>query len=63
MSTALEIETAFRHLSSEEQDSLLEKLAEIWENSLELSDKFKERIAKGEADLAEGRVRVRSPRA
>ena len=59
----MEIETAFRHLSSEEQDSLLEKLAEIWEDSQELSDKFKEKLARAEADLAEGRVRVRNPKA
>ena len=62
MSSALEIETAFRHLPRDEQDALLEKLEEIWEDSLELSDKFKEKLARADADIAAGRVRVRSPK-
>ena len=63
MSSALEIETAFRHLSHAEQDALLERLAEIWEESLKVSDEFKARIDRGMTDIAEGRYRVRYPKA
>ena len=59
MSSALEIETAFRHLPRDEQDALLERLEEIWEDSLELSDKFKASLERGMTDIAEGRCRVR----
>ena len=59
MSNAQEIETAFRQLSREEQDALLARLADIWENSLELSDEFKSKLARADEDIAAGRVRVR----
>ena len=61
MSNAQEIETAFRQLSREEQDALLARLADIWEDSLELSDDFKAKLARADEDLAAGRVRVRQP--
>ena len=62
MSSVQEIESAFRQLSHEEQDAVLERLAEIWEDSLELSGEFKASLARGEADIAAGRVRIHQPR-
>ncbi len=61
MSNVQEIESAFRQLSREEQDALLERLAEIWEDSLELSDEFKAKLARAHEDIAAGRVRIRQP--
>ncbi len=61
MSTAAEIVSAFSQLSREEQDRVLDQLAEIWEDSLELSDEFRTKLARAEEDIAEGRVRIRQP--
>lgn len=60
MNTAQEIEAAFRTLSKAEQDELLERLNEIWEEGLELREEFKEEIRRAEEQIARGEVRVRN---
>jgi hypothetical protein len=59
MSTSAEIVTAFSQLSREDQDRVLDQLEGIWEDSLELSDEFKEKLMRADEDIAAGRVRTR----
>ncbi len=63
MSTVIEIETAFRSLPPREQDVLIERLEEICEDHLELSDEYQAKLVRAEQQLAEGLGRVRQPQA
>ena len=60
--TALErIEKDVEALSSEEKHELFEKLVDLLEDDLELTDEFKAEIEQAKADIAEGRYRVVKP--
>jgi hypothetical protein len=61
MSTAIEIETAFRALPPREQDALIGRLEAICADHLELSDEYKVKLEHAEQQLAEGRGRIRQP--
>ena len=59
MSTAIEIENAFRALPPREQDVLIGRLEEICEDHLELSEEYQSKLARAEQQLADGLGRVR----
>ena len=48
-------------LTKAEREMLLDWLGNIVEDELEFTDEFKAKIARGEEDIREGRVRVRRP--
>jgi len=57
MSTVLEIESAIRRLSRDEQRQVQDLLDEILEDGLEFTDEFKASIERGKREIAEGQVR------
>jgi hypothetical protein len=59
MSTAVEIVTAFKELPRSEQDEVLQRLEEIWENQLPVRPEFLAKVEEGLRDLQEGRIRTR----
>jgi hypothetical protein len=61
MQALKKIEEEVRQLSRHEQESLRDLLDNILEDELELTEEFKEKIAHGEQDIREGRVRIRKP--
>ena len=56
-----QIEQQVRQLSRAEREALRDWLENMLEDELEMSDEFKAKIARGEEDLREGRVRVTKP--
>jgi hypothetical protein len=54
MQALQKIEEDVRRLSRSEQESLRDWLDNILEDELELSDEFKAKIERGEADIREG---------
>jgi len=56
-----QIEEAVRQLSRTDQEALREWLENFLEDQLQLTDEFRAKIERGEADLSEGRVRVHRP--
>ena len=63
MSTVQEIGKAMEQLTTAELIELRERLDALVEDELELSDEFKASIARGQRDIAEGRVRIHQPEA
>ncbi len=63
ISTVFEIKTAFRSLPPREQDVFVERLEEICDYHLELSDEYQARFERAEQQLAEELSRVRQPKA
>jgi hypothetical protein len=61
MSALEKIEEQVKRLSKAEQEALRDWLENILEDELELTDEFKAKIAQGEKDIREGRVRIRKP--
>jgi hypothetical protein len=61
MPTLEQIEQQVRQLSRAERETLRDWLENMLEDELEMTDEFKAKIARGEEDLREGRVRVRKP--
>jgi len=61
MPTLQQVEEQVRQLSKEEKEALLDWLANIVEDELELTDEFKAKIERGEQDIREGRVRICKP--
>ena len=59
MSTVKEIQAEVRRLPAEEALELMDWLAEYLENQAELDPEFVANIERGQADLRDGRVRVR----
>ncbi len=56
-----QLEQAVLKLEHREQQELRDWLENLLEDRLEMTDAFKEEIAAGKADIADGRVRVRRP--
>lgn len=64
MSTVQDIETALTRLSRNELESVRDFLDNLLEDELELSDKFKEKLARAEDQLKRGEFsRVKAPSA
>jgi hypothetical protein len=61
MSTVAEIEDAIRKLPATELRALQELIEEIMEDEMELSDQFKAKLARADAQLAAGEGRIRQP--
>jgi hypothetical protein len=61
MQTLAQVEEQVMRLTREEKETLLDWLANVLEDDLELTEEFKAKIEQGERDIAEGRVRVRKP--
>jgi hypothetical protein len=61
MPTLQQVEEQVRMLTKAEREMLLDWLGNIVEDELEFTDEFKAKIARGEEDIREGRVRVRRP--
>jgi len=61
MPTLQEIEHQIKQLTKVEQEALRGWLENMLEDELEMTDEFKAKIACGEENLCEGRVRVRKP--
>ena len=61
MPTVQQVEEQVKMLSKAEREELLDWLANMVEDELELTDDFKAKIERGEQDIREGRVRVRRP--
>jgi mRNA-degrading endonuclease RelE of RelBE toxin-antitoxin system len=61
MKTLQQVEDDVRKLSPAEQEQLRDWLENLLEDRLELKEEFKEDIAAGKKDIAEGRVRIRRP--
>jgi mRNA-degrading endonuclease RelE of RelBE toxin-antitoxin system len=57
MQTLEKIEAEVKQLSKAEQEALRDWLENMLEDELELTDEFKAKIERGEADLRAGRVR------
>jgi hypothetical protein len=55
------LEQQVMRLTRAEKEALLDWLANVLEDELELTDEFKAKIEQGERDIREGRVRVRRP--
>ncbi len=64
MSTVKEIESAITGLSVEEMQAIRDWLDDFIEDQLEVSDEFKEKIARAKQEIAAGvHSRVRQPEA
>ena len=61
MPTLEQVEAQVRELTKADQATLLDWLANMLEDDLELTDEFKAKIERGEQDIREGHVRVRKP--
>ena len=61
MTTLEQIEEGLSALSSEDKQALFEKLANLLEDELEMTDEFKAEIEQAKTDIAEGRFRVVKP--
>jgi hypothetical protein len=61
MPTLEQVEQQVRQLAKADREALLDWLQNMLEDELEMTDEFKAKIARGEEDLREGRVRVRKP--
>ena len=59
MPTLEQVEAQVRELTKADQATLLDWLANMLEDDLELTDEFKAKIERGEQDIREGRVRGR----
>jgi hypothetical protein len=53
-----QIEDAVKQLSRADQESLRDWLENFLEDQLEITDEFKAKIDRGEADIRAGRVRI-----
>ena len=61
MSTLQEIQTALQKLNREELHVLQDLIEEMMEDEKELSDEFKAKLARADAQIAAGEYRVRQP--
>ena len=61
MATLEQVKSLVRELTKADQATLLDWLANMLEDDLELTDEFKAKIERGEQDIREGRVRGRKP--
>ena len=61
MPTLEQVEEQVRMLTKADREALLDWLANMVEDELELTEEFKAKIERGEQDIREGRVRVRKP--
>lgn len=61
MPTLQQVEEQVKMLTKAEREALLDWLVNVMEDELEFTDEFKAKIARGEEDIREGRVRVRKP--
>lgn len=61
MRTLEQVESDVRMLPPEKQEELHDWLENLLEDQMELPDDFKAKIERGEADIREGRSRVRRP--
>ena len=61
MKTLEQVEADVRMLPPEKQEELRDWLENLLEDQLEFTDEFKAKIQHGEADLREGRTRIRRP--
>jgi hypothetical protein len=60
MPTLENIENEVKQLSKADQEALRDWLENMLEDELEFTDEFKAKIERGEQDIREGRVRVRT---
>ena len=63
MPTLEKIENDVKQLSKADQEALRDWLENMLEDELEFTDEFKAKIERGEQDIQEGRIRVRTVRA
>ena len=63
MPTLEQIENEVKQLNKAEQEALRDRLENLLEDELRLTDELKARIERGEQDIREGRVRIRTPSA
>jgi len=61
MRTLEQIKDDVRQLSKADQKTLLDRVTNLLEDDLELTDEFKAEIERGEADIAAGRARTVKP--
>lgn len=61
MPTLEQVEQQVRQLAKADREALLDWLQNMLEDELEMTDEFKAKIARGEEDLRQGRVRMRKP--
>ena len=61
MSTLQEIQSALPKLNREELHTLQDLIDEMMEDERELSDEFKTKLARADAQIAAGEYRVRHP--
>ncbi len=61
MLTLEQVENQVKLWTKAEQEALLDWLANMLEDQLELTEEFKAKIERGEQDIREGRVRIRKP--
>ena len=61
MPTLEQVEEQVMQLTKADQAALLDWLGDMLEDQLEFTEEFKAKIACGEQDIREGRVRVRKP--
>ena len=61
MQTLEDIQNAVKQLSKAEQAALRDRLENMLEDELELTDEFKAEIERGKRDIAEGLGRVVKP--
>ena len=61
MATLGQLEEQVMRLTRTEKEALLDWLANVLEDDLELTAEFQAKIEQGEQDIREGRVRVRKP--
>ena len=63
MPTLENIENEVKQLSKADQEALRDWLENMLEDELEFTDEFKAKIERGEQDIREGRVRIRTVQA
>ena len=61
MPTLEQIENEVKQLNKAEQEALRDRLENLLEDELRLTDELKARIERGVQDIREGRVRIRTP--
>ena len=60
MPTLEQIENDVKQLTKADQEALKDWLEDVLEDQLEFTDEFKAKIERGERDIREGRIRVRT---
>ncbi len=62
MSKLEQLETEISHLSNKDRQLLRDRMDDMIEDELEVTDEFRASIERGQRDIEEGRVRIVRPK-